>query len=203
MKKIIALKVGAIQTNCYVLYSGNEAVVIDAGGDYEMIKKTLDDNSLVCKYVLLTHGHWDHTAAVARLQQDGAKVILHRADREFPSNPVLSVASLFGADIEAFTPDTLIEGGETLELCGMRFTVLHTPGHTAGSVCYVTDDCIFSGDTLFCRSVGRTDFPTGNEKELGNSLKNVLFKLEGDYTVYPGHDGKTSLAAEKKCNPYV
>ena len=203
MKKVITLKVGDIQTNCYVVHSGNEAVVIDAGGDYEMIKKILKDNSLVCKYVLLTHGHWDHTAAVAKLQRDGAKVILHKADKEFSNDPDLSVAHLFGAGIEPFIPDVLVEGGETLELCAMKFAVLHTPGHTAGSVCYVMDDCIFSGDTLFYRSVGRTDFPTGNQRELINSIKNVLFKLEGDYTVYAGHDQKTSLAFEKKYNPYV
>ena len=203
MKKIIALKVGALQTNCYIVYSDSNAVVIDAGGDYEIIKKTLDNNSLACKYVLLTHAHWDHIGAVAKLQQDGAEVVLHEAEKEFPSNPDLSVAGFFGVSSEPFMPDILTKGGETLELCGMKFTVLHTPGHTGGSVCYILDDCIFSGDTLFYHAVGRTDFPTGDANALKNSVRNVLFKLEGDYTVYPGHDDKTSLEAEKKYNPYV
>ncbi len=203
MKDPIVLSVGELDTNAYILFCGNDAVVVDAGGSYDKIRRALDENSFTCRYVLLTHGHWDHIGAVARLQQDGAKVVMHRNDKDFPFDGRLSVADFFGASVEPFTADTIVDGGETLDLCGMKFKVLHTPGHTAGSVCYICERFIFSGDTLFYASAGRTDFPTGSERALANSLRNILFKLDGEYTVYPGHDRATSLSFEKNYNPYV
>ncbi len=199
----IVLSVGELGTNAYIVYNGSDAIVVDAGGSYDKIRCFLDKNSLVCKYVLLTHGHWDHIGAVAELQRDGAKVVMHRNDKDFPSDADLSVASYFGAAVEPFTSDIIVDGGEVLDLCGMKFKVLHTPGHTAGSVCYIYGSWIFSGDTLFYLSAGRTDFPTGDERALANSLRNVLFNLNGEYAVYPGHDRATSLLFEKTHNPYV
>lgn len=203
MNKPIVLRVGKLATNTYIVYDGYNAVVIDPGGSYCKIRETLDKGSLVCRYVLLTHGHWDHIDAAAKLQRDGAKIVMHENDKEFPFDTHLSVAKLFRLAPESFTPDIIVHGGETLDCCGMKFKVLHTPGHTAGSVCYVNGRNIFSGDTLFYMSAGRTDFPTGDERAMADSLRNVLFKLNGEYTVYPGHDRETSLEFEKLNNPYV
>ena len=105
--------------------------------------------------------------------------------------------------MEHFTPDVTVSGGETLDVAGIAVKVMHTPGHTAGGVCYIAEDCIFSGDTLFELSYGRTDFPTGSFKELKNSIVNKLFALKGDYKVFPGHGAPTTLQFEREHNPVL
>ena len=121
---------GELGTNAYIVFGGRDAVVIDPGGSYEKIAQTLDEKSLTCKYVLLTHGHWDHIGAAAEFQQNGAKIVMHRADKNFSHDGNLSVANLFGFSCKPFDADIIVDGGEVLDLCGMEFKVLHTPGHT-------------------------------------------------------------------------
>ena len=110
------------------------------------------------------------------------------------------MSELTGGPFNSFTPDVLLNGGETIEECGMSFKVIHTPGHTAGSVCYITEDKLFTGDTLFYLGVGRTDLPTGNYRELEHSVRDILFKLKGDFAVFPGHGELTALSFEKEHN---
>lgn len=194
------LVVGPLAENTYILRGENGATVIDPGDEYEKIVRALDGTP--CTHVLLTHAHVDHIGAVAALQRGGAKVFLHRSDEPL-LNGRGSLASALGLSFEPFVPDVLLSGGETLSLpCGQA-RVLSTAGHTEGSVCYLIDDCLFSGDTLFYLSVGRTDFPSGSAAALVDSLRNKLFTLEKDYTVYAGHGQPTTLAFERENNPYA
>lgn len=192
------LCVGALGVNTYILSDDAHALVIDPGAGYETIKAMLGKP---CTHVLLTHAHFDHIGAVASFQRDGAKVYLHEDDI-----PLLrgsgNLAAMFGATLQAFEPDVVLHDGDVIEFGGEKISVMSTPGHTDGSVCYIWGDVIFSGDTLFCMSVGRTDFPTGSGIKLRHSLQK-LFALKRDYKILPGHDAPTSLSFERKNNPYA
>ncbi len=200
MLNVKKIEVGLLGENAYILEYENGAVLVDPGADVERITEALGGKP--CLTVLLTHAHVDHIGAVAALQRAGAKVALHEADLPLLRGPG-NLAAAMGLPLEPFEPDVLLQGGEVLPLGVGEVRVLHTPGHTAGSVCYAIGDLLFSGDTLFYDSVGRTDFPSGDPSALQNSLRNVLFKLEGDYTVYPGHGPATTLLREKASNPYA
>lgn len=196
--------ISAIATNCYIVWSEGrtDAVVVDPGAEYEKIVRVLHENGLTAKAVLLTHAHYDHCNAAARFQKDGCTVYLHSSDVYLLESGE-NLARRHGIEFENFRPDVLLEDGTVINECGMTFTTLHTPGHTGGSVCFVTENTIFSGDTLFYMTVGRTDFATGSQSSLIASVRNKLFALDGDYTVCPGHGDITTLDFERKYNPYV
>ncbi len=201
MIKIIMVPVGLLQANCYIVHDDtrNDAVLIDPGDDEESIRVELLKARLSPKAILLTHGHFDHCNAAKAFAADGAKIYMHNAD-EIMTRTRLNMSELTGGPFNSFTPDVLLNGGETIEECGMSFKVIHTPGHTAGSVCYITEDKLFTGDTLFYLGVGRTDLPTGNYRELEHSVRDILFKLKGDFAVFPGHGELTALSFEKEHN---
>ena len=200
--KIVTLHTTMLETDTYVVINGGRAFVVDPGADAERIIAAAEAEGAKIEWVLLTHAHFDHIGAAAALQRDGAQIILHRDDvKLIKSFQNLSV--LAGVKVEHFTPDVTVAGGETLDVAGVSVKVIHTPGHTAGSVCYVAGDVIFSGDTLFALSYGRTDFPTGSFAQLKNSVVNKLFALEGDYKVLPGHEGPTTLDYERAHNPIL
>lgn len=199
---VITVCTGMLAENTYILEGTNqEALVIDPGDDAEKIVSALRQAGLCCRSVLLTHAHIDHINAVAALQEQGAAVYLHADDAPLLKNSG-NLSHICNITFHTFAPDVLLSGGEQLHLSGLTFRVLHTPGHTAGSVCYCFDDCIFTGDTLFYLSVGRTDFPTGNPADLRKSLQK-LFALQKNYELYPGHDRPTSLDFERENNPYA
>lgn len=200
--KLTCVTTSIVGTNTYIIDTGKSAVVVDPGDDIEKIDRVLTALGRRCTAVLLTHGHFDHCNACAALQARGAKVYLHELDDKLIRDGK-NLAAENGIAFHAFTPDVTVADGDTFDLDGIDFKVLHTPGHTAGSVCYVTSNVIFSGDTLFFLSVGRTDFPTGDADALRRSVREKLFTLEGDYTVYPGHDRPTTLVTEKENNPCV
>lgn len=197
--KIKVVTVGDIGENAYILDCGNEVIIIDPGADHDKISAAADGKP--CGYVLLTHAHYDHIGAVAAFQREGAKVYMHRDDLKL-LNGDGNLASLFGEKLDRFVPDVLLSGGETLELNGEKISVVSTPGHTDGSVCYIVDDIIFSGDTLFYMACGRTDMPSGNAAKMRGSL-NKLISLSADCKVFPGHGMTTTLFFEKNHNPYV
>lgn len=200
--KIVTLHTTMLETGTYVVINGGRAFVVDPGADAERIIAAAEAEGAKIEWVLLTHAHFDHIGAAAALQRDGAQIVLHRDDvKLIKSFQNLSV--LAGVKVEHFTPDVTVAGGETLDVAGVSVKVIHTPGHTAGSVCYVAGDVIFSGDTLFALSYGRTDFPTGSFAQLKNSIVNKLFALEGDYKVLPGHEGPTTLDYERAHNPIL
>ncbi len=184
--KIDVLSVGMLETNCYIVSNGARAVIIDPGADAERIAKFIDDNKLSVEYILLTHTHFDHIGALAKIKEiTGAKVAVGEQDKEFIKIPA----------------DLPLRGGESISAAGLNFRAVDTPGHTRGGICYIIDDSIFSGDTLFCESIGRSDLPGGSFDELRVSIKR-LFRLEGDFTVYPGHGESTTLSHERQFNPF-
>ena len=195
MLKVYAMALGAYQTNCYIIHeeTSKTCCVIDPGYDADAILDKLESLGLTLEAVLLTHGHFDHVGAVKDLAAETqCDVYLHPEDLTMP--PMMTAGALY------YTK-TYTEGA-LLKLAGLEIAVLHTPGHTPGSVCLLVDTAIFSGDTLFQGSCGRTDLPGGDWATIGKSLAR-LAKLEGNFWVYPGHGPSTTLRDEKKYNPYM
>ncbi len=202
MINIIKRTAGLAATNSYILCSENgDCAVVDPGDEVSGLQKTLNENGLRCTAVLLTHAHFDHAGSCLELQKTGARIYMHASDMQLVETDK-NLARLFGKKFQRFTPDVTVHDGDEIDILNEKINVFHTPGHTAGSVCYVMGNVIFSGDTLFRLSVGRTDFPTGSTKELNRSVKK-LFGLPGDYTVYPGHGEITDLNFERENNPYA
>lgn len=183
---IKVLPVGQLETNCYIITNEEtlESVVIDPGDESNTILFYLEDNNLTCKAILITHGHFDHIGAL-----DGI--------REELSVPVY-INSRDAGHIKDYTS---YDDGDVINLAGIDFKILATPGHTAGGVTILAEDAIFCGDTLFKGSCGRTDLEGGNIDDLMRSLKK-LCSIEGDYEVYPGHMDATSLERERELNYY-
>lgn len=198
--KIYTKPTGILGANAYLLTAdGKNAVAIDCGGaelwDYALSK------GLSIQKVLLTHGHYDHIAGCTVLAEKGAEIGV--CGEEFSLlRSKACLAPMFGAPVPEF-PVFTFQGEDVLRLCGIEITVLATPGHTSGGVCFLTDENLFSGDTLFFESVGRTDFPTGNAQALIKSIKNTLFSLPDSTRVFPGHGEETTIAHEKNFNPYL
>ena len=203
MVTVHTLTLGAYQTNCYIVHddSSKSCAVIDPGYEPEKILATLEALGLTVDAVLLTHGHFDHVGAVeALVGRTGCKLWMKEADYTQKPSPI---ASFFYPIHDCdFTEVCFCEEGEQIHAGGLIFTVLETPGHTWGSVCYRCEDVIFTGDTLFAGACGRTDLPGGDAQWLRRSLAR-LAALEEDPTVYPGHGESSSLAREKRYNPYL
>lgn len=182
--------------NCYLLTAdGKTAVAIDPA--QPRVLEESQKYGLKVEYVLLTHGHFDHIGGCAALQRAGAKVGCLSGEERLAILDNLSYR--FGGEVEPFTVDFTVKDGEILEICGMKIKVIASPGHTAGGACYLAEDNLFTGDTLFRDGVGRTDLPTGNYGQLEKSVKK-LYDLEGDYIVYAGHGGDSTLERERKTN---
>ena len=201
---IETLTVGSFQVNNYLVVSdNNDAVLIDAGGDYEATSKAANKYNAKIKYVLNTHAHLDHIAGDYDIQNKlGAKVLLNKDD-EFLFDSFQDHLKMFGMPYYK-TPkvDEYVTDGQEIKLGSLSFKVISTPGHSPGSVCYLTDNVLFSGDTLFADTVGRTDLPGGSYDELGDSIKNKLFNLDESIIVYPGHGDSTTIEHEKYFNPF-
>ncbi len=200
--KLYHLPTGLLQVNTYFLVNEkNEAIVIDCGENYKKIKQAESENDFKIKAVLLTHAHFDHSGIAKRLQDDGAKVYISKIDAPKLLNEQ-NLSQNFGRKFDFLTADFTFSDGEKLNICGIEIKVVLTPGHTDGSATFVVGDMLFTGDTLFHESVGRTDFPTGNRWQLVESVKK-LYNLSGDYKVYPGHQEFTTLEHERKYNLFV
>ena len=198
--------VGALGVNCYILHEEghDEAVVIDPGGSEEAVWMHISAEGLTLKAILNTHAHADHIGAVDFLREKtGAKFYLHEADAPMLLDARKNLSAFMGMPIVTKPADVLLKGGEVLDICHMKFTVLHTPGHSPGGVCYLMEDRVFSGDTLFAESVGRTDFPGSSSQDLLTSIKEKLMTLPDELAVYCGHGPATTIGHERKCNPYI
>ena len=180
--------VGLFDTHCYVVWKpGQEhCVVIDPGADAAAILRAAEGKHIDA--ILLTHGHFDHIGAVAELMDKDTQLVVHRLDAPMLTDPHLNVSRLMGEDVVCPAPTRLVEEGDAVDAAGLHFLVLHTPGHTAGSVCYQIENALFTGDTLFACGWGRTDLPTGDEKAMRESLSRLI-PLRKSNTVYPGHEG--------------
>ena len=204
MIKVIMLPVGLLEANCYIVYDDarTDAVIIDPGAEASRIERELGKAGRSAGAVLLTHGHFDHCNAAHVFADKGVKVYMHEAD-ETMTRSALNMCELTGEPFNGFRPSVLVENGTVIDECGMSFRTIHTPGHTAGSVCYMLGDKLFTGDTLFRLGVGRADLPTGDYKQLVHSVRDILFRLQGDYTVFPGHGELTTLSFEKQHNMFA
>ena len=195
------LILGAIATNCYVLEDAGEQAVIDPAMPAQELLDLVDSLGGKLKYILLTHGHFDHILGVAALKKryPEAVIAIHPADADCLHDPQKSLlARHFSGAAESASADKLLRDEESLPFGAGALRVLFTPGHTPGSVCYLWEDDkrIFSGDTLFCDGYGRVDFPGGSLTTLRHSLQR-LGSLPGDWRVYPGHEEETTLARER------
>ena len=189
-------------TNCYLLLNEEtkEMIVIDPGANGDRIYEKCTENGGKVAAILLTHAHYDHITGVHRLRElSGAKVYVNLAEKASFKN---SAIHMWDSEL---TPDEFMEDGERMTLAGMEFVAISTPGHTPGCMCFYfeKEGMLFSGDTLFRASVGRTDFPGGDTQQLVDSVRNKLFVLPEDTQVFPGHMGATTIAFEKKHNPFV
>lgn len=201
---VYSLAVGELATNCYIVADEcGRAAVIDPGGEAINIRRVLDEQGLTLSAVLLTHVHFDHVGALDALTAASpVPVYCHGDEAAALTDGVRNLSAVFGAPLTVAVEATPVKEGDTVCVGSLTFTVLHTPGHTPGSVCYCIGDTLFSGDTLFCESIGRTDFPGGNMGEMVRSLRRLM-TLPPEMTVYPGHDAATTIAHERTYNPYA
>ena len=203
MLNMQGMPLGAYQTNCYILWGegSDRCVVIDPGYQPETVLQAVEALGKTVEAILLTHGHFDHVGAVKAIASEtGCQVWLHEGDYSQSRNP--QNAFLYPLANCTFPEIQLWEEGQSVCAAGLEFAVLSTPGHTWGSVCLACEDHLFSGDTLFQGSCGRTDLPGGSYPQICQSLQR-LKDLPGDYTVHPGHGPATTLEEEKKYNPYM
>lgn len=203
MITIKSVLLGELGNNCYLITdeATGKAALVDCT---EASLKMFDFISNAdLEYILLTHGHFDHIGGVKEISEKyGAKVVISAEDAPMLESGRHSLAAFCGVKQNNTQADILVKNGDVITLGETEIKVMSTPGHTKGGVCYIADDNIFTGDTLFFCSCGRTDFPGGSVKEIKESL-NKLAQLEGDYKLYPGHDRKTTLAFERQNNPYM
>ncbi|MBN1560189.1 MBL fold metallo-hydrolase [candidate division KSB1 bacterium] len=201
-----AIIVGPIEVNCFIITCSttNHAAIVDPGDDAEALLDIIRAKSLALTYILLTHGHFDHIGAVAALQKvTGAEVLMHQAD-EFLIRTAGLQARSFGLPApEVFNADRFIANGDEIIFGELRCSVIATPGHSPGGVCYLFENDIFVGDTLFYGGIGRTDLPAGDYGQIMRSIKDKLFTLPDDMQVHCGHGPLTTIGREKRYNPFI
>lgn len=207
MIQIETVPTGPLEVNSYIVHrdGSTDCVVIDPG-DERPVLRYLTEKGLCARAILVTHGHFDHILGLEALRvATGATVYVHELDREKCASNRGSLSFLIGKSLTPCETVTVLRHGDTATAAGMTFCVIHTPGHSEGAVCYVLEEAnaVFCGDTLFCNSYGRTDFPGGSLDTLYHSVSERIFTLAGDYTLYPGHGPKSTLSAEKAFNPIL
>lgn len=206
--KIQTLSLGPLGTNCYIVSNNGDCVIIDPGGDAPIVTKYVTDNALDVKAILLTHAHFDHIGAVDELRKYyDVDVYLHEAEESWlPDANLNRSAAFMGSSyhIETAKPEQILTEGP-LTIGAVTCEVVHTPGHSPGSVSFIFADAKFtvSGDVLFQQSIGRTDLPGGDMQVLAKSIVQKLYTLPDDFIVYPGHGPHTSIGSEKQRNPFT
>lgn len=203
IKKLV---IGLVSTNTYLVWNNKkEAIIIDPAANDKLIIKTIKEENLDLKAILLTHGHFDHIGAVEGVANEfNVKIYAHQQEKELLYKPELNHSTALASPI-SIEADILLKDKDIINIADFEIEVIHTPGHTAGSVCYLFTDekRMFSGDTLFFEEIGRWDLPTGNSADLLNSLNKKLMLLDDDIIVYPGHDRETSIGHERLNNQYI
>ncbi|MEW6608197.1 MAG: MBL fold metallo-hydrolase [bacterium] len=203
MNNIHKLVVGFMESNCYILEDGNEAIVIDPGGDAYLILDKLNELKTKLIYIINTHGHIDHIAGNNELKNaTGAKILIHKNDAVMLTDSSSNLSAFFYEPIIT-SADRLLENGEFIETGHLKLKVIHTPGHTQGGICLPGDKFIFTGDTLFAGGIGRTDFPGGDYKTLIDSINQHLLILKDETIIYPGHGNISTIGEERKTNPFL
>ena len=205
MKKIETYVLGMVQVNCYVLWQDNHVLIIDPGTASSKLMKDIDDRGGIVDGIVLTHGHFDHILAAEAIR-DRYQIPIYACQKEEKTlqDPKINLTA-YHMDSYTLKADVYLTDLQAVELAGFSVQMIETPGHTAGSCCYYLKDegVLFSGDTVFCGSVGRTDFPEGSTAAIVESLHRLLDALPDDTEVYPGHDASTTIGYEKRYNPFV
>jgi len=203
-RTIERLVVGPLAGNCYILKSGAELAVVDPGGDAEMILAKVTELAGTVKYVVNTHGHIDHIAANREvIDATGAQLLIHELDAKLLAHPDGNLSSLMGMRLTSPLPNRLLKEGDKIVVGEDEMTVLHTPGHTPGGICLLGSDYVFTGDTLFVDSIGRTDFPGGSNELMQASLDRLQTVLPKDTMLYPGHGEPGSFGRALLVNPFL
>ena len=198
--------VGMIGANCYLFVCDEtkKAVVIDPGAEGQKLYRWVSEKGVEVEYILITHGHADHIEAVDELRDLlGAKVAIHLADAEMLTDGKKNLSGLLGKSLTYKPADILLKDGDVLTVGKESIKVIATPGHSQGSVCFLTREALFSGDTLFAGSIGRTDFPGGSLEQLLRGVEEKLLILPVETRVLPGHEGETTIGREKASNPFL
>jgi glyoxylase-like metal-dependent hydrolase (beta-lactamase superfamily II) len=196
---------GPLQTNCYVVRAqrgATEAVVIDPGGDATDLRLELARSGASCSAILITHGHFDHLGGVADLAE-GTGAPVHMAEGERDRLERYADFAPLGAPGRAYSPDNLLEGGETIDLADISFECVAVPGHSPAHLAFYTDGCLFSGDLVFAGSVGRVDLPGADWDTLLESVRTISDRYPPETVIYPGHGPQTTLGAELARNPFL
>lgn len=198
--KIKRIPAGIYAANCYIIIDDEtkDAVVMDPGGEADDLIKAVKDEGAKVKYILLTHGHADHTGAVVKLKEEfKAPLCINEEDYKMAIKGKEMYGSINGKI------DKYINQGDVFKVGNMKIECIHTPGHTPGGVCFLIEDCIFTGDTLFAGSIGRTDFPGGDFESIIKSIREKLMILDNEIKVFPGHGLQSSIGQEKAHNPFL
>lgn len=204
---LLTIPCGPLATNTYILWNdgSTEAIVVDPANSHRTLN-ALHEHGLHCCAILITHCHFDHTMGAAELKkQESARLYINRIEAPSLTDGSMSLSHMGGVLINGCKADVLLDDGDRFSEAGFDFLVLHTPGHSPGSSCFVLEKerIIFAGDTVFRLSVGRTDLDGGDARALYGSIVRKLFTLEGDYRVLPGHDRETTLEFERRHNPFI
>ncbi len=203
LEKILA---GILSVNCYVVGDdkSGKAAVIDPGGDADKIMKVLKDNGFELAYIILTHAHGDHIGGVAELQaMTKAPLYVHKKDLYILQNKNINYSAHMAMPEVELTTDNLLKDGDILPLGNASLRIIHTPGHSPGGICILVDKLLFTGDTLFSNSIGRTDLEGGDHNQLVKAIKKRLFVLDDDILVLPGHGPASRIGIEKLTNRYI
>lgn len=200
--------VGMVATNCYIAINKetNEALVIDPGDEADRLAQEMQRLGVIPVAILLTHGHFDHAgAANALAQRYGILVYAHEKEQDTLENPNINLSGPMIGRPAKYKADIYLRDEQEVDLAGFHLRVLFTPGHTAGGCCYyiAREDVVFSGDSLFCGSIGRTDFPGGSASTLVSAVKDKLMQLPENTLVLPGHDARTTIETERMYNPFL
>jgi glyoxylase-like metal-dependent hydrolase (beta-lactamase superfamily II) len=195
---------GSADSNTYLVGDGERAVLIDAGADKNDIFGMVEESGMMPEIVILTHYHIDHIESLDDVREKyGIPAAIHRIDAPIVTDVTRNGALFFGSAAKIKPADILLEDGQTLTYGGINYKIIHTPGHTSGGICILTDDALFTGDTLFRGSVGRTDLGDGNYDDLIASIKEKILPLGDDLKIYPGHGPHTTVGLEKRVNPFL
>ncbi|MGI6731287.1 MAG: MBL fold metallo-hydrolase [Anaerovoracaceae bacterium] len=198
---------GPLGTNSYLVTDKNtkKSFIVDAGGHNVDMVNHIKENQLQVEYIILTHGHGDHIGGVEAYKKEfpGVKLVAGAEEKQLLSDAKLNFSRETTGFSIGLVADHYVIDGETIKVGDMELKFIHTPGHTKGGICILVKDALFSGDTLFAQSIGRTDFPGGSYPEIVASIRNKLFVLPDDTRVYPGHMNETTIGREKETNPFV
>lgn len=204
--EIIRIPAGIYAANCYLVYDEDtkEGIAIDPGGDVDDIINKIQELDLDIKYIVLTHGHGDHIAGVEGLKDyTNAKIAVHKDDGPMVRDGNKNLSSRMAMGTVEFEPDILLDEGDLIKFGNLSAEVIHTPGHTPGGISLKIGDALFTGDTLFAGSIGRTDFEGSSFESIINSIKTKLITFPDDTRVFPGHGSATTIKREKSYNPFL